>query len=160
MGRVHAAARHHRHGRNLRRVPFGTAEEALAALAARRIDVAFVPLGAALAPVQAGKARALAVTSAARARALPKVPTVAESGYAGFEAVAWQGLLLPIATPKPLVAIHNADANKVLALPAVRDAILALGLEPGGGSSGRLFDQIRVDRGEWSTFFAPVARKP
>ncbi len=147
-------------GVDLRRVQFGTAEEALAALAARKVDVAFVPLGAALAPVAAGKAKALAVTGAARARDLPKVPTVAESGYPGFEAVAWQGLLLPIATPKPLVAVHNADANKVLALPAVRDAISALGVEPGGGSSGRLFDLIRVDRREWSRFDVPGARKP
>jgi len=133
-------------GVDLRRVSFDSADALIAALASGKIDVAFLPLGEALAPLASGKAKALAVTGAARAHALPKVPTVAESGFPAFEAVGWQGLMLPIATPKPLVAIHNADANKVLEMTGVREKILALGAEPGGGSSGRLFDLMRMDR--------------
>lgn len=147
-------------GVDLRRVQFGTAAEALAALAAGKVDVAFVPLAEALAPVAAGSLLALAVTGAARAHALPEVPTVSESGYTGFEAVDWQGLMLPIATPTPFVATHNADVNKVLALPAVRDALLALGVEPGGGTSGRLFDLIRMDREQWPKLGVPATGKP
>lgn len=145
---------------DLRRVEHATAQEALAAVAAGKADVAFVPLREALAAVAAGKAKALAVTGAARAHALPKVPTVAESGFERFVAVEWQGLMLPSATPRPLVAAHNDGANKALALPGVREKIRALGLEPEGGPLMRLVDLIRMDREEWLKLAVPKDGKP
>ncbi len=142
-------------GTDLRRVSFASAQEALAAAAAGKVDVAFVPAREAAADLAAGRVKALAVTGAKRAHALPAVPTVAESGHPGFEAVSWYGLMLPIATPRPLVALHNADANRVLELPAVREAILAMGLEPEGGPIARLFDLIRLDREQWPKLAPP-----
>ena len=147
-------------GVDLRRVEFGTGGEAIAGLAAGRVDVAFVPVNEAMAQIAGGAVKALAVTGAVRAGALPKVPTVAESGVPGYEAVTWYGLMLPIATPTPFVAIHNADANKVLAAPDVREKIRAEGVEPAGGPYGRLFELIRMDQEQWSKLARPAAAKP
>lgn len=147
-------------GVDIRRVRFDTAAEALAGVLAGKVDFAFVPLRDALPQLAGGKLKALAVTGLARATALPAVPTVAESGYAGFEAVEWYGLMLPIATPLPFVTIHNADANKALALPEVRAKIVAAGLEPGGGPSGRLFNLIQMDWNQWPTLGNAATGKP
>jgi tripartite-type tricarboxylate transporter receptor subunit TctC len=147
-------------GVSLARVQYATGDEAIAGLLAGKVNVAFVPLKDALAPVRARKVRAIAVSGLERAGALPGVPTVAESGFPGFEAVTWYGLMLPIATPRPLVSLHNSGANKVLALPEVRRKIGELGLEPAGGSIERIFDIIRLDREQWLRLGTRAAGKP
>jgi len=147
-------------GVNLVRVQYATGDEAIAGLLAGKVNVAFVPLKDALAPVRARKVRAIAVSGLERAGALPGVPTVAESGFPGFEAVTWYGLMLPIATPRPLVGLHNSGANKVLALPEVRRKIGELGLEPAGGSIEQIFNIIRLDREQWLRLGTRAAGKP
>jgi tripartite-type tricarboxylate transporter receptor subunit TctC len=77
--------------------------------------------------VTSGKLKALAVTGKSRSPVLPNVPTVAEQGFPGFEAVAWIGLLAPAATPPEVVAKLNADVKKVLALPDVKGRLYAQG---------------------------------
>ena len=69
--------------------------------------------------IQAGKLRALAVTTAKRFPLLPDLPTIAESGYPGFEALAWNGVLVPAGTPKPVIARLNAEINAILKQPDV-----------------------------------------
>ena len=80
--------------------------------------------------VRAGKLKALATTGAQRAETMPDLPTVAESGLPGYEAVGWFGLLAPAATPKPFVERLSADANRVLADRDVRTRMQALGADP------------------------------
>ena len=75
----------------------------------------------ALPHIKTGKVRAVAVTSAKRSAALPEVPTVAESGVPGYEAIAWQGLVAPAATPKPVIARIHAEFVKALKLPDVAE---------------------------------------
>jgi tripartite-type tricarboxylate transporter receptor subunit TctC len=77
--------------------------------------------------VKAGKLRALAVTSAARSPVAPDVPTVAESGLPGYEAIAWNGLLAPAGTPPEVVARLSAELRKALAAPDVKDRFEAQG---------------------------------
>jgi tripartite-type tricarboxylate transporter receptor subunit TctC len=87
------------------------------------IPVIFSVLPPALGNVQAGKLRVLAVTTPTRMSILPDVPTVAESGFAGFEAVLRYGLLAPAGTPRPIVERLNAELRKLLEQADVKDRI-------------------------------------
>ena len=85
---------------------------------------------AAMPNIQANRAIALAVTTATRVPQLPQVPTVAESGYPGFEAIGWAALLAPRGTPQAVLEILNKAATEALATPALRDYIRDKGAEP------------------------------
>ena len=79
--------------------------------------------------VKSGRVKALAVTSAKRAGALPNVPTVAESGVPGFEAVGWFGMVAPAATPREVITKLNGELTRALGTADVRDRITSLGAE-------------------------------
>ena len=100
--------------------------------------------------VKAGKLKALATTGAKRAQTLPELPTVAESGVPGYEALGWFGLLAPAATPKEVVAALSVQANRVLSNPEVRSRMQALGAEPSGDTPEQFARFIREDQAKWS----------
>ena len=131
-------------------VPYKGTGQAVTDLLAGQIDVMFAPAQTVMPHVQAGKLRALAVTSGTRASSLPDLPTAAESGVPGYEAVGWFGLLAPAATPRERVAQLSADANKVLADPEVRQKMLAMGAEPSGNTPEQFARFIRDDQAKWS----------
>jgi tripartite-type tricarboxylate transporter receptor subunit TctC len=137
-------------GIDMLHVPYKGTGQALTDLLAGQIDVMFAPAQTVMPHVQAGKLRALAVTSAKRAATLPELPTAAESGLPGYEAVGWFGLLAPIATPAPLVAKLGADAAAALADPEVRQRMLALGAEPAGDTPAQFAAFIQADMAKWS----------
>ena len=95
--------------------------------------------------VKAGKLRPLAVTSAKRSSSLPEVPTVAESGYAGFDMSTWYGLMMPAGTPAPIVAQMNGAVNKLLATPELQKAIQDQGAEPLAMSTEAFSQQLQRD---------------
>lgn len=99
--------------------------------------------------VKGGKMRALAVTSAKRADDLPSVPTVAESGYKGFEAVTWFGLAGPAAMPRDVVVKWNAALNKALAAPDLRKKLAGQGADVETGTPEKFSALIRDDIGRW-----------
>jgi tripartite-type tricarboxylate transporter receptor subunit TctC len=102
-----------------------------------------------VAQIEGGRVRLLAVTSAQRLPAYPNVPTVAESGYPGYEASAWQMLLLPAGTPKPVVEkIYDAVA-KVLKSPDVSERLLKLGIQPSGMSPSDAEAFLRAEMAKW-----------
>ena len=131
-------------------VPYKGTGQAVTDLLAGQIDVMFAPAQTVMAHVQAGRLKALAVTSARRAATLPELPTAAESGLPGYEAVGWFGLLAPAATPRDLVTRISADANKVLADPEVRQRMLSLGAEPSGNTPEQFARFIRDDQAKWA----------
>ena len=96
--------------------------------------------------VKSGKLKALAVSSAERLTAAPDVPTFAESGLAGFEASAWQGVFVPAGTPKAIVAKLQADIFRVLSLAEIRNPIIESGGQVGGNRSDEFAAFIRDDR--------------
>jgi tripartite-type tricarboxylate transporter receptor subunit TctC len=110
----------------------------------------FAPSQTVMPYVRAGKLKALAVTGARRSETLPDLPTVAESGLPGYEAVGWFGLLAPAATPKASVARASADVNRVLAMSDVREKMLGLGAEPAGSTPEEFARFIREDQAKWS----------
>ena len=100
--------------------------------------------------VKAGRLRGLAVTTANRAAAFPDLPTVAEAGVPGFEIAPWAGYIAPAGVPKPIVARLNAELNKSLTAPAVRDRLIEMGLEPRGSTPEEFNEFIRKEVSKWS----------
>jgi len=95
--------------------------------------------------IKSGKMRAIAVTSAKRNPALPDVPTVAESGVAGYDMINWYGAVLPTGTPAAAINRLNADINKALKLPDVQQRLASLGADPLGGSAAEFGAYIKAE---------------
>jgi tripartite-type tricarboxylate transporter receptor subunit TctC len=131
-------------------VPYKGTGQAVTDLLAGQIDVMFAPAQSVMAQVQAGKLRALAVTSAKRYSVLPDLPTVAEAGVPGYEAVGWFGLLVPAKTPAAIVEKLSADANQALREHDVRQQMAILGAEPSGGTPAQFARFIHDDQAKWS----------
>ncbi len=131
-------------------VPYKGTGQAVTDLLAGQIDVMFAPGETVMPQVRAGKLKALAVTSARRATALPEYPTVAEAGVAGYEAIGWFGLLAPVATPNALVERISRDANQVLADAQVKQRMLGLGAEPSGDTPEEFGRFIHADQAKWT----------
>ena len=99
--------------------------------------------------VQSGKIRQIAVTSAGRFDSLKDLPSIAEGGVKGFEAVAWNGLFGPSSLPADVVAKINADVNAVLAEADVKDRLVKAGMAPGGGTTAAFKTMLDTDMKKW-----------
>ncbi|MDO9711130.1 tripartite tricarboxylate transporter substrate binding protein [Paracraurococcus lichenis] len=130
-------------------IPYKGGGPAMADLIAGHIDAVFLTLPAATEHVRAGRLRALAVTTAARAPALPEVPTLAESGLPGFEVTSWQGLLAPAGTEAAVIRRLNAEVARILALPEVAAQLTAQGFEPVPGPPEALAARLAADVPRW-----------
>ncbi len=137
-------------GINMQHVPYKGAAPAMTDLLAGQVNLMFDNLPSALAQIQAGKVKALAVTSVKRASVLPSVPTVRESGLPGYEVNSWFGLLAPAGTPPERVRQIQQAVDKVLVMPDVRKRIEQLGAEPGGEGSAAFAAEIKADTEKWS----------
>ena len=104
-------------------VPYKGTAQALPDVISGRANFYVASIESATGPVKSGQLRAIAVTSAKRAPQWPDVPTVAESGYAGFEAVTWFGIAVPAGTPAPIIARLDAEVAKVLDSPDVQERL-------------------------------------
>jgi tripartite-type tricarboxylate transporter receptor subunit TctC len=135
---------------DLLHVPYKGTGQAVTDLLAGQVDLLFAPSQSVIQHVRAGKLKALATTGAKRAETLPELPTVAESGLPGYEAVGWFGLLAPSATPKAVVEKMSKDANRVLSDADVRQKMQALGADPAGNTPEEFARFIRDDQAKWS----------
>lgn len=111
-------------------VPYKGSSQSLVDLAGNQIDMQFDNMTTALAFARNGQAKALAVTSLARSEIQPDLPTLAESGVPGFEAVTWLGLLAPAGTPAPVVSWLNKEVVAILEAPSVKAKLAAQGFTP------------------------------
>lgn len=136
-------------GISLTHIPYKGAAPALNALLAKEVQVLSNDLLNALSHVKAGKVKALAITGTARSPAIPEIPTMAEAGLKDYAAVGWQGVMVPAGTPAAVVARLNAEIDKALKEPALRDRLTAQGLEVVGGSVQRFADFARRDTERW-----------
>jgi len=109
--------------------------------------------------VQSGKLRALAVATPRRSPNAPDLPTIAESGLAGFDATAWQGLVGPAGLPPDVVKRLNDAFNQVMAMPAVREKLLGGGLEPVGGTPEQFGAFIASEIAKWTKISKDVGAK-
>ncbi|WP_043835208.1 tripartite tricarboxylate transporter substrate binding protein [Muricoccus aerilatus] len=130
-------------------VPYRGGGPAVVDLVAGHIDSLLVTLPAAIEHIREGRIRALAVTGLSRSPALPAVPTVAESGFPGFEVVTWQGLLAPAGTPEPILERLHAETRTAMARPEVGDNLRAQGFELAAGSRADFAALVRAEAARW-----------
>ncbi len=133
----------------VRHVPYRGAAPLVTDVLGGHVPVGIVNVDIPFGHVQSGKLRVLAVTSAGRSQLYPQAPTVAESGFPGFEAVGWFGLSAPAGTPKEIVARLNLLANQFLGEEKLKQRFAAGGYLAGGGSSQDYADFIGREIGKW-----------
>ena len=138
-----------RAGIDLLPVPYKGGPEATAALLGGQIDSLFAITSTALPHIAAGRVRALAVTSRARSPLLPNVPTVAESGMPGFEAVTWFGFAVPTGTPRPIIDRLNVEIGNALAMPDVKQKLSAQGIDVAGGTPEQFGAYMHDEFAKW-----------
>ncbi|MGZ5093515.1 MAG: tripartite tricarboxylate transporter substrate binding protein [Burkholderiales bacterium] len=131
-------------------VPYKGSPPALIDLLAGRVPIMSSTMPPVLPHIKTGKVRALAVTSVQRSAALPDVPTVAESGVPGYEAIAWQGLLAPAGTPKALIARINAEFVKVLKQPDIVAKLNEQGYDTVASTPEWFASYIRSEIAKWA----------
>ena len=116
-------------GIDMQHVPYKGSAQAIGDVIGGQIAMSFENIVVASPFVKSGRIKALAVTSAKRAGALPSIPTIAESGVPGFEAIGWFGVVAPAATPKEVIAKLNGELVRALATPEIKERISSLGAE-------------------------------
>jgi len=137
-------------GVKLVHIPYKGNAPALTDLIGGHVDVVFNGLTSAMPFIKSGKLRALAVTSLARAGALPDTPTLDELGLKGFQAVAWNGLTAPARTPKDVIGKINTDVLKVIRSPELVERLKAEGSDPVGNSPADYSAFLRAEIAKWS----------
>jgi tripartite-type tricarboxylate transporter receptor subunit TctC len=110
--------------------------------------------------VRNGQMRALATTGAKRTAALPDLPTVAETGLPGFEAVLWVAMVMPAAVPQPIIARLNRELNDVLNQPEARAALLAQGVDAEPDTPDALRSRIAGDIEKWRAVVTKAGIQP
>jgi tripartite-type tricarboxylate transporter receptor subunit TctC len=139
-----------RAGIDIVHVPYKGGGPSINDVVAGNVQMTFEGTSVLLPLIQAGRLRALAVTTAKRLPQLPDVPTMVESGFPNFVSASWSGLLAPAHTPKPIVAKLNAAINDGLKSPDTIKALAALSNEPLGGPPEDFTATIKADIGKWS----------
>jgi tripartite-type tricarboxylate transporter receptor subunit TctC len=136
-------------------VPFNGSPPAITAVAGNDTQLLFAVPTAITPLAKAGKVKLLAVSGAARYALTPELPTVAEAGLPNFEALAWNGVLLPAGTPAEIVTRLNRELNAALKDAEVRSKLNAAGLEPVGGSAQAFRDLMQAESDKWG----PIIRR-
>jgi tripartite-type tricarboxylate transporter receptor subunit TctC len=140
-------------------VPYKGAAPAITDLLGGHIPLAALSIASGMPHIQGGKVRGLAVTSAARSPALPDVPTVAESGFPGFEANGWLGILVPNGTPPDVIAKLNAEIGKVMQSPEMKKQLLAQGVEARVSTPEQFGTFIKSESAKWGKIIADAGIK-
>jgi tripartite-type tricarboxylate transporter receptor subunit TctC len=131
-------------------VPYKGAAPAVADTVGGHAHMTFAPAPATLALVQAGRLRALGVTTEKRFSGLPDLPTIAESGVPGFELTSWVGFLAPAATPRAVITRIHATLLEALRTPAVRDVLVKSGAEPLGNTPEEFHANLKREIPKWN----------
>ena len=142
-------------GVEMAHVPYRGGGQSINDLVPGRVDVMFNAMASTLPLVEAGELRALAVTTARRARVVPDLPTIAESGLPGFDMSSWFALFVPARTPPDVVAKLNADTIRALATPMVKTALEKLGADIVGSTSAELAATVKTTADKWG----PIIRE-
>jgi tripartite-type tricarboxylate transporter receptor subunit TctC len=136
-------------GLDLVPVPYSGAGPATAAVVAGHTLIGFSSITPAVPQIKEGNVRALAVASKRRSQPISNVPTMTEAGYAGIESDSWVGLLVPVGTPKEIIALLNREVVAILSQPDMKDRLVTLGLEPVSNTPEQFAEQIRYEVEMW-----------
>jgi len=137
-------------GVDMQHIPYKGSPAALQDVVSGQVTMTFDNITTAWPLAKAGKLRALAVTTAKRSPIAPDVPTLAESGLAGYEVGSWQGVFAPAGTPPDVVKRLNTEIVKIINMPDVRAKLEALGAEPVGNSSDEFATIVKSEVAKWA----------
>ncbi|MCX2861223.1 tripartite tricarboxylate transporter substrate binding protein [Paucibacter sp. PLA-PC-4] len=138
-----------RAGIDLVHVPYQGFPQVVNAILAGQVQAGFMVPGIAMGQVRAGKLKALGVTSLGRVGSLPELPTMAESGYAGFEAISWQAMLAPAKTPSPIVQRLSTELVRIIKSDEVRSKMLSQYFSAAASTPDALAALMKSERGRW-----------
>ena len=138
-----------RAGVKFNHIPFKGGAAPTQELLGGRLEAGFLTLADTLSHIRSGKLRALGVASAKRISPAPEIPTIAEQGYAGYEADAWQGFTVPANTPAAVIARLNDAHTKAASDPEVRRWLLEVGIEPIPGTAQDFASYIKSETAKW-----------
>jgi tripartite-type tricarboxylate transporter receptor subunit TctC len=141
-------------------VPYKGLAPALNDLFASQIHFAFGSYSTVSPHLKTGRIRPIAVTSAKRAKSTPELPTIAEQGYPGYEAIPWFGVLVPAATPKPLLTRINRDIVQALKHAEVNERFGTQGLETVGSTPEEFAAFLELEVSRWGTLVKQAGIKP
>jgi len=135
---------------NMVHVPYKGTVPGVTDLVAGQVHVMFAIIQSSLPYVKAGRLKALAVSSAKRSSSAPEVPTISESGVAGYEFISWNGVHVPAATPKPVAAKLNTELLRVITVPDVKEKMSGLGMDIAGGTPEEFGALVKSDIAKWA----------
>jgi tripartite-type tricarboxylate transporter receptor subunit TctC len=141
-------------------VPYKSGPEAVTGVLSGDVTFIFFTVPSVLPQVEAGKLRALAITSAERSKLVPGVPTVAEAGFPGFDVIAWYALFAPRGTPESVVGRLSAEIKKIVGGDDVRDQMAKLGAEPRYMSPKEVADFVAVESPKWGSLLKDMNAAP
>lgn len=141
-------------------IPYAGTASAVKDVLAGEVPLIFTHLGTVATLIRAGQIVALAVSGPRRAAAFPDVPTIAESGFPGFDVVTWHGVLVPPGTPRAIVMRLHAELIRILAMPELREELSSLGMEPLGGTPEAFAADIAADRKHWASVIRDAGLPP
>jgi len=147
-------------GIDMTHVPYKGRASAIPDLLGGRVTMMFDNMPSSLPLVKEGKLRALGVTSLKRSPAAPDIPTIAEQGLPGFEAVSWFALFAPAGTPRPVVDRLQAEVKKILSAPEVAKKLTDIGLDPVGSTADELAAWQRSEIAKWAKVVKDSGAKP
>jgi tripartite-type tricarboxylate transporter receptor subunit TctC len=142
-------------GTKLVHVPYKGGGPAAVALISGEIALILGEPASLVGHIKAAKVRAIAITSARRSPFLPELPTVAESGIAGYDVTSWNGMLAPAGTPPEIVKRLNGDYNRIITDSEMHKRMIANGYEPVGGPPEKFGEHIRAEIAKWG----PVVKR-
>jgi tripartite-type tricarboxylate transporter receptor subunit TctC len=138
-----------RAGVDITHVPYNGGVPSLTAAMSGEVQITLTDIVPALPLIHDGRLKVLATTSEHRPQVAPEIPTIAKSGYPGFNIVAWNGLLAPKGTSADITQWWNGQINRILQIPDVRKQIIAIGIDPLGGTSEAFINLLKEDIPRW-----------
>jgi tripartite-type tricarboxylate transporter receptor subunit TctC len=141
-------------------VPYKGVQQAITDMIGGQVQLAFPNVSPILPHIKAGRVRGLGVTSLTRSPAIPELPTIAEAGVPGFEVVAWAGVVVPSGVPKTIIAKLNAEINKAIALPTLKEKFAANGYVLVGGTPEQFAEHVRKEVVKWAKIIKDANIKP
>ena len=141
-------------------IPYKGSGLALIGLASGQVDMEILAVPAAVPQISSGRVRALAVLAPQRSAQLPNVPTAQEAGYENFEISVWYGILAPSGTPRDIINRLNAELNKAIAAPDMKDKMAANGVDPLGGTPEQFRDFVRSESLRFGNVIKAAGIKP
>ena len=130
-------------------VPYKSSAQSVVDLMTGRLDMQFATIAPTLPNIRAGQLRALVTTGKQRVSALPDVPTVAESGFPGYEVTLWVAFMAPAATPDAIAARLHSEVTTILSAPETKELLQSHGYEPEPGPPEALTERIRTEIAKW-----------